>query len=322
MLTTSTDTQTRLLKLHPNHRVADALITGQIGVDLAQINMTVTGIYCAYIGRARLDLSRDTSTFLATSPTTDAAALAASCGVAQSAIGMLSDVVTLLAATELSPSDLQSLLTLNLSDAELEKGVAAKFSINGRFGRTMLSCDEADPKTGTAASIAYLNPDGLDRPSRFGRLAAHLSWDYTQLDWILRITNDGSALEISGTTLTAQADMIDLAALAGLDIATLCKLLSPVKTSGASSDRAVRYVVQRPVCDRREPTIPTRTERAQPAVYARRLPWKTSSASADNLALTTHLGGADSISDIERIENGIIGGKSRDSAYSFFSRSS
>lgn len=213
----------------------------KISVSLAQINMTVADLYGAFgasaidVGCARLNLSGTAYTFLTHSLADDAAQLSASYGVAQSALGTLSDVTTLLASTGMSPTDLQHLLTQNLSDAELEKGVAANFFINSGLDGKTLYFVAGDDKTGTPASIANLNPDALDRISRFVRLARHLSWDYALLDWALRVASAGSTPQISSATLTLLAEMIELADMCQLDLAALCNLLGPVKTYGAGN---------------------------------------------------------------------------------------
>jgi hypothetical protein len=213
----------------------------RIDVQLSQVNLALADVYTGFgaahaeTARARLGLLAPAAyQFVTTSLAAKPDELAAAYGVAASALLGLADADALLAATGLALDQLQDLLAQGLDTAEQAAGVAANLFINGGLGGKVLAYVPADPNIG-AARIINLDKDALDRLGRFVRLAARLGWGYGDLDWALRVASGGAAPAISGATLGALANMIELAGLAQADVPTVCALLGPVKTYGTGN---------------------------------------------------------------------------------------
>jgi Tc toxin complex TcA C-terminal TcB-binding domain/Neuraminidase-like domain/Salmonella virulence plasmid 28.1kDa A protein/Hemopexin len=126
---------------------------------------------------------------------------------AEDALEKLHEVSTLVQQAGLSGKAFQELLFQNLSERELEQGLAKDFFIND--GTSYIKTNVTDPANPPAnpklilSDDQTLTPEHLDRIQRLIYLARVLGWSLTDCDWVLR---------------TACAKRIDAAAIQKLAI--------------------------------------------------------------------------------------------------------
>ena len=169
---------------------------------------------------------------LATTPVTDAAALAPYYGETTLDVAALAHVAVFLERTGLQRARLVELLTQEMSTAELSAGLADFFFINatGEGLPAMRIVTDASNPDDPFEKIDSLTVKRLDRLNRFIRLAAWTRWPtYTSLDWAMKSVG---AAEIDRACVVQLARVRELQTATGLDVETLCALWNVVKNTG------------------------------------------------------------------------------------------
>ncbi|MFL5587807.1 MAG: neuraminidase-like domain-containing protein, partial [Ktedonobacteraceae bacterium] len=247
----------------------------QIRSYLGQLNTDLTSLYKTFnvapevVAREALGLSPEEYTLIITSRP-NAADLTAVYGVkvtSDSDLGGLENQDTFRKQTGLSRQELEDLLTQNLSQEELNAGLAHAFYFNQIL-------DKDHPlQLGTDKSIiTNLNMAALDRLQRFIRLAKKLNWSFADLDWVLRSLH---ASEITAELIQSLAAIKQVQARVNVPAVMLSSLWYDLKTIGVGTSKASQapfdIIFNNPQWLGRQPTYhpgnPGPTDAAPPTPY-------------------------------------------------------
>ena len=184
-----------------------------------------------------LDLSPEQWALYST-PQTDSKVIASLYGLPEETpdpVSILTLVDTFLSQTGLSYLQLQELLQEDLSDQEIAKGLNNNFFINSNVSGLAKGPIAIDTKTD---QLTNLTIERLDHINRFVRLAQALGWNFTDLDWALRIigaiinTANQNIPVINDAALPYLVWMQNLRQAYPFSVNQICALLGTLKDVG------------------------------------------------------------------------------------------
>ncbi|ABO49534.1 hypothetical protein Dred_0999 [Desulforamulus reducens MI-1] len=147
-------------------------------------------------------------------------------------LSRLTDAATFCNQTGLTFKQLRDLLYQNLSEEEVEQGIAKQFFINQGLPN-YLRIEAAGEKQ----VIKNLNNTALDRLHRFLRLVRKTGWTYAELDWSLHCVKKGIPA-LDDSALAGLAGIKELASQLNVSTADACALLFDLKSYGVGIDPA------------------------------------------------------------------------------------
>ncbi|WP_019500352.1 neuraminidase-like domain-containing protein [Pseudanabaena sp. PCC 6802] len=202
---------------------------GQQKTDLASIYKTFN-VSEGAIAREILGLSIEECNLITTPKPTETDLLSVyGIAVAGINLGGLINLDTFLHQTGLSRQELHDLLYQNLSQKELNSGLAHHFYINQVLESQYLQIvsNQKAPDT-----IQNLNLATLDRINRFVRLAKKLNWSFADLDWVLTSIGVTGTKDIDLDAIQKIAKIAQLQAKLNLPLDVLCSFWHDIKTIG------------------------------------------------------------------------------------------
>ncbi|MCP4934105.1 MAG: hypothetical protein GY927_07825, partial [bacterium] len=154
-------------------------------------------------------------------------------------LSSLEDSTTFVNKSNLSGKDLQALLFHDLSESEITAGKAANFFINKLDAQPSTyitiaeieneDSNEEEEKLQLSDNKSPLTARHYDRLHRFIRLARHLKWSFSDLDWVIRSACgyklDASALQIIAVIKYLEENY-------RLPIEELCAFWADIKAEG------------------------------------------------------------------------------------------
>lgn len=233
-----------------------------------------------------------------TTPLTTNAEIAPYYGYTSIDLTQIAHVELFLKRTGLSWDQLQALLTQELSEAELEAGVADTFFINAtgeNLPAMQIAVNDTVPDS-PYFEISNLSLLRLDRLNRFIRLASALGWNYAALNWAMKSVD---ATEIDEAAIKSFAGIQRLRTATEVDVVALCSLWAPMKTIGKGNGRVPIDLFDRTF---NNPALlrgqdPYTSVNPIPFDPARPLTWTIAETSGENGIIRSRLLGALNVGD-------------------------